>query len=303
MSQNLEPPKFMHQPWHCPFCQKSEEHKLGLRGGKFHRYRLGEVSTIVACGSCGLLYPNPFPIPEDPQKLYGNVESYFAAHPEDKKNQVCLEFMQKLRPRFGAQPKHLDVGSGRGELVAAGVRAGFDSMGTEFSHAMIQYAADTNKVTLHKLSIEEAAEKWPGNFDLVTLSAILEHVYDPNSMLQAASKLLKKGGILYIDVPNEPSLLTRMGNFWNSLRGNEGVYNLSPTWPPYHVYGFNPGALKVGLEKNGFSVDTVRVWAHPVIRSNGTWRDAFRSFVATQINRLANLTGTAGNLEVWAKRN
>ncbi|MBI3021742.1 MAG: hypothetical protein HYY59_07085 [Candidatus Omnitrophica bacterium] len=78
--------------------------------------------------------------------------------------------------------------------------------------------------------------------------------------------------------------------------------NLSPTWIPYHLYGFNPRALRVLLHKHGFEMTSVRIYAIPTIPATSAFEDRFNASVATQICRVANLTGTASNLYVWARR-
>jgi hypothetical protein len=121
-------------------------------------------------------------------------------------------------------------------------------------------------------------------------------------MISAAAKLSSPGAILYIDIQLEPNLLTHIGNTWNRLCRSRAIYNLSPTWSPFHVFGFNRRSLDALLTKHGFKIDSVRVFATPKIPARRDWSDRFRAFVGTQINRLANLTGTASNIYVWARK-
>jgi hypothetical protein len=121
-------------------------------------------------------------------------------------------------------------------------------------------------------------------------------------MIRAASRLTRPGGLLYVDVPNEPHLLSIVGNLLNKLRRSETVFNLSPTWPPYHVFGFNPKALSTLLVKHQFCVIATRTFAKPQVPSSASPGDRIRSWVASQINRVANWTGTASNMYVWAER-
>jgi hypothetical protein len=93
-----------------------------------------------------------------------------------------------------------------------------------------------------------------------------------------------------------------IGNAWNRIQGREAVYNLSPTWPPYHVFGFNRRAISKLLDKHGFAPPEVKVFAAPRIPSAEAWSDQLRSWIGSQINRVANLTGTASNMYLWAER-
>jgi hypothetical protein len=156
--------------------------------------------------------------------------------------------------------------------------------------------------TVYVETIEAYADRAGRDFDVVVMDSVIEHVYDPNALVEAASRLTKRGALLRIEAPCEPNLLVSVGNTLNRLGGKDVVYNLSPTWSPYHVFGFNPRALRVLLEKHGFALEHVSRWAHPVIPSTKSVRDRVRTLVAGQINRVANLTGTASNMIAWATR-
>ncbi len=296
--------QFEMRTWRCPTCKQSTERVLGLRGGEYHRYKHGVATRIVQCERCGLLYANPFPYPRDAQRLYGDPEKYFENHSDVLKLQgnqrITREFIRRLaKPRITL----LDVGSGRGEMVEAARREGADAVGLEFSAAMIRSAKERYGITLVAQSIEDYAKAPSARvFDAIVLNAVLEHVYDPDSMVASLKKLTRSGSLVYIDVPNEPHLRSRVGNAANRLLGSKGVFNLAPTFSPYHVYGFNPRALGKLLGKHGFEIVTIEVFAYPVVRADKSLKDRLLSFVGTQVNRVANLTGTASNMVVWAKR-
>ncbi|NJC87530.1 MAG: class I SAM-dependent methyltransferase [Methylococcaceae bacterium] len=293
-------------PWQCPTCGPGPVKVLGLRGGpSHHRYRLGIESRIVQCRGCQLIFPDPFPVPKSPQALYGDPANYFEAHDLDGKIRNYRELIRSALAKAGkgTDAAILDVGSGRGDLLRAAQLEGVPgAVGLEFSEAMIDFAARNFGLTVLNQSIEEHAGQKPGFYDVVILNAVLEHVYDPGSMIAAASKLLKPGGVLYLDLPQEPNLLTRLGNALNRLRRCRSVLNLSPSWPPFHVYGFNRKSLSTLLEKHGVGIESIRIYANARVPSRFSRKDRAIAFVGTQIMRLANLTGTAGNMFVWARR-
>lgn len=64
-------------------------------------------------------------------------------------------------------------------------------------------------------------------FDLVLLTAVLEHLNgSPKELLETARSLLKDGGLLNVEAPNVCSLRKRFGFLF---KGN-------PPFPPYHAY-------------------------------------------------------------------
>ena len=107
---------------------------------------------------------------------------------------------------------------------------------------------------------------------------------------------------VYIDVPREPNLLTIAGNAWNAVQGSPAVYNLQPTWPPYHVFGFNPKAIEHLLSKHRFRIESLHVQADTHVPSRDDWKDWSRALVASQIHRLGNQTNLGANMYVGARR-
>jgi SAM-dependent methyltransferase len=292
------------RPVGCPTCEASELDFVGYRGGAHHRYGLGVVTRIVRCRTCGLLFPNPFPFPRDPQRLYGDPDKYFEAHDAEAKVAGYRRMIEELVRLSGvARPSLLDVGSGRGEALQAATQAGLSHVvGLDFSEAMRDEAAARYGVEIRLESIEEHAERAGANYDILLLLAVLEHVYDPDSMIAAAARLVRPGAVLLINVPQEPSLMTLVGNVPGRLRRSRTVYNLSPTFSPYHVFGFNPRALGALLAKHGF--DPIRWVRKSSVRvpASGGVGDRVRASVATQVNRIGNLVGLSHDMWVWARR-
>jgi SAM-dependent methyltransferase len=296
--------EFELRPMICPTCQIDSQKTIGYRGGKYHRYGLGIESRIVECTQCHLIFSNPFPYPLAPQQLYGDPDKYFGDSPSSEKvvnNRKIVQHIVSLAARSNLTL--LDVGSGRGEMLVAASQEGLDATGIEFSDAMVETARTQYGLTLFRQSIEQLAESWEGaRFDAVILNAVLEHVYDPDSMVRSVNRLTHPGSILYIDVPCEPNLLTRVGNTLNRIRGNPAVYNLQPTWPPFHVFGFGPHSIGVLLRKHGFRILELLPWAAPIIPARGELKDQIKAFLARQIIRVGNLTGTASNMSLYAIR-
>jgi SAM-dependent methyltransferase len=295
---------FRCRPIACPTCGVDDGRFVGMRGGKYHRYGLGIANRIVRCRRCGLRYANPFPYPVDSQELYGDPEKYFAHQDTSERvgggQALVREFRTHLRRPLGSL---LDVGSGRGEILQAARLEGVERVtGLELSDAMVKHAEQHYGVSVKRQTVEEYAATAPSRFDAVVLSAVLEHVHDPDSMIAAVKKLTVPGSFLYLDIPNETNLLAFVGNSLNKLRGSEAVYNLAPTFPPYHVFGFDPRSLRALLAKHSFQTKKIRIRAQPRIPSSKQLSDRVKALAGMQLMKVANLTRTASNMFVWAER-
>jgi 2-polyprenyl-3-methyl-5-hydroxy-6-metoxy-1,4-benzoquinol methylase len=304
IEQDAQGNRFELRPISCPVCERDNARILGVRGGRHHRYGLGIATPIAQCRSCGLLYPNPFPFPLDHERLYGDPSKYFARHDPRAKVEASTAFVRELQRRSGRREiSLLDVGSGRGELLYAARNERVDrAVGLEFSSAMVEFAKSEYGVTVIPSTIEAYAAESPQHFDAVVLKAVLEHVHDPDSMIRAAACLTRRGAILYVDIPNEPNLLSWVARMGYRALGRNTLLDLSPTFEPFHVFGFNPRALRCLLSKHGFLIDSIEVRANPSIPATRDWKDKLQAVVGEQINRIANMTGTAANMFVWARR-
>jgi SAM-dependent methyltransferase len=81
-------------------------------------------------------------------------------------------------------------------------------------------------------SIEEHALQNEEKYDLVCFYQVLEHISNPNSFLHEAIKVLKKGGILIISVPNNNTIF---------LHNNREAYL---NFPPHHMGLWNKESLE-----------------------------------------------------------
>ncbi len=278
---------------------------MGYRGGKFHRYKMGITSKVYKCLKCNLIFPNPMPIPVEPQKLYSNPDEYFYTHNEEEKisnYELLINKMQELNNK--KKFKLLDIGCGRGELLAAAQTLEIDAEGIEFSKTMAQYVQKKYNINVYRTPIEEFAKDNPkAKYDAVTLNAVLEHVYDPDSMIKSISKITNPSGLLYIDVPNEPSLVTMIANLFGLIKGTREVYNLSPSWHPYHIWGFNVKSLKALLNKHGFEVIDYKIRGDFKIVYSGKFLDRLKANLVFIVAKFSNLFGMSHNLYLWARKN
>ncbi len=289
----------------CPTCGPgAPKREVGFRGGRYHRYGLGVETRIVECCRCGLLFPDPFPFPENAQELYGDPEKYFGRDPEVK----VEKYRGLIRSLCGTEEPSrmslLDVGSGRGELLAAARREGLGRVvGLELSEAMIRFAREHYDVEVRPLLLEDFAASTGERFDIVVLNAVLEHVYDPDSMVRAARALLTDQGLLFIDVPNERHLLAAVAGEVNRILGRPAVLVLAPTFPPFHVFGFSPGSLRSLLSKHGLEVVHLRVRSGVHVPRRGGWKDRLASTIGSTIHRVGNQIGRGHNMQAWARPN
>lgn len=141
----------------------------------------------------------------------------------------------------------LDVGCGRGLMLAFLKGAGWECVGTERSAELANAVRQDHALDVRVSARLADCDFMPQSFDVVTMWHSLEHVGDPVDALAAANGLLRPGGLLLLEVPNVASWQARIGG---------------PVWfhldVPRHRYHFSPETLRAVLGGCGFEV--IRTW-------------------------------------------
>jgi 2-polyprenyl-3-methyl-5-hydroxy-6-metoxy-1,4-benzoquinol methylase len=285
----------------CPICEVSPIRFIGHRGGQSHREGLGVECEIWRCSKCGLVFPNPMPIPKRgvDQHYERSADDYFQHHDFDSKSENAIGLLNYAETLIGGKGTLLDIGAGRGELVSSATREGWRAVGIEPSTAHADHAARSG-ADIRREPLEECGFE-SSSFDVVILAAVLEHLYNPAETISEISRILRPGGALFLDVPNEQGLYFKVGNFYQKLKGRRWVVNLAPTFEPFHVFGFGPKSLRRLLAKYDFNIAAWRVYGGTsfVPGDNGLMSQLERQAakVVTSISNVGNL-GTY--IETWA---
>ena len=88
-----------------------------------------------------------------------------------------------------------------------------------------------------------------GPFDVITLWHVLEHLPDPNQMLDRVRERLRFGGLLTVAVPNLENLPMRAAYRITRLRPLP-LYEPGAREP--HLSHFSPSTLRLALVRHGF---------------------------------------------------
>jgi SAM-dependent methyltransferase len=287
----------------CPLCERPPTKYVGRRGGAAHREGLGVECRVWRCRRCDLLFPNPMPVPVGGlAQHYGMPpDEYFENHDLDAKGRGAEFLLARARELAGGRPgRLLDVGSGRGELLRAARAAGWQATGLDPSERFARYAARYSGAEVRERPIEECAFA-PASFDVVIFAAVLEHVYHPDETVREIARVLRPGGALFVDVPNERGLYFRVGNLYQRLRGRDWLVNLAPTFEPFHLFGFSPKSLRLLLAKHGLKPVDWRVYggASMVPARKGLLGGVERA-AARAVTRLSNYRDLGTYIESWA---
>ena len=274
--------------------------RLDKQQGLFPRRKSGITTSIFECRVCGLMYPNPMPIPEsldqhydvDPEEYW--ADAYFNIDPEYLKDQIKI--FERLTGRAPQESAVLDIGAGIGKAMVAYERAGFDVQGFEPSASFRDAAINRMAISPDRLQLSsiETADYADNSFDFINFAAVLEHLIDPAEALRKTTDWLKPGGVTYVEVPSSAFLLSRLVRLFYQATAADYVINTCPMHVPYHTYEFGLKSFLKHGKKSNYSVAFHDYYPCASYMPN---------FLIKPFNKVMKSTNTGMQLAVWLKKN
>jgi SAM-dependent methyltransferase len=242
----------------------------------------------------------PRPTAAEVARLYG--ADYFEAFIEgpgvaggsDEISPAHVHRLDELE-RWVGKGRLVDLGSGLGHLVARARDSGWDAIGVEPSTWAAQWSRRRYGITVYDCQLDQAPLQ-PASVDVVHANHVLEHVLDPIGCLRRAYQVLRPGGILVIEVPQElvsPINDRVMGWLRRSSKPASGPRTT------YHLTFFSKQGLKLATERSGFVVDKLVGIRQP---NSTASRIPLGSIVKSLLYRLEERTGQAPSLLMFARR-
>ena len=153
--------------------------------------------------------------------------------------------------------KILDVGCGGGILSESLANEGADVTGIDQGDRVIKiaklHAKESGiKVKYKHINIEDFYKNTDEKFDVITCLEMLEHVPDPNSIINTCSKLLMPGGKIYFSTINK-----NLKAFLFAIIGAEYILNLLPKGTHEYKKFIKPSQLQAWANSNGLSFDSI----------------------------------------------
>lgn len=210
--------------------------KCLLCGGTNLKNILGGDHFITRCSDCSFVFSREIATPEVLQEFYDKypiLNEYF-----ELTRQRYNTILEQFEP-FRKTGKILEIGCGEAYFLDEAKKKNWTAYGTEISAPLLENARKKN----HKIynSLESIPESEYGQFDIIISLEVIEHLPDPTYNIEKFSKLLRKGGGLYMTTPNFNSLARHiLGKSWNNI-----VF-------PEHLCYFTRKTMKKLLTKYGF---------------------------------------------------
>ena len=148
----------------------------------------------------------------------------------------------------------LDVGCGGGILAESMASCGARVTGIDIAPKVLAVAQSHLSVSgldveYREATVEAFADESPAAFDVITCMELLEHVPDPESVVNAAARTVKPGGSVFFSTLNRTPLAFVLG-----IVGAEHIMRLLPRGTHRYDRFIRPSELASSVRGTGMSV-------------------------------------------------
>ena len=238
-----------------PISNKTPDFSFGDR-----RKGLGGIWNLFECKGCGLI--SIIPLPSD-----GQLTEYYSAYSKDasvtfsKSTGSRFPFLRRMFHRLSGDidprdfveipegARVLDYGCGHGSYLADFHARGIHISGAEIAGNLVD-ACCAQGYDVRRVEYSDLIPFDDGEFHVVYLMQVFEHLRDPHGFMQELNRVLKPGGALYIAVPNKKSV-------WRKVFGKNWV---SGWFAPFHLFHYDHDTLAHIAGQHGFA--PIKSWSN-----------------------------------------
>lgn len=190
----------------CPICSCQEKNFLYKQNFNNRVISLMENYDVVVCKDCGLVYADNIPSQAEFNNYYAAMSKYEFSYKDGIVAGNYIDHFTKivkfLIPYIkDNNAKVLDIGCSTGALLSVFKLNGYPNLlGIDPSPSCVKTVRELYDIeaTVNNISNFNTNKK----FDLIILSAVLEHLVDFGSSMQKIRSLLNNQGLLFIEVPD-----------------------------------------------------------------------------------------------------
>ncbi len=202
---------------------------------------------MLQCSNCGAVVTPPneraerkADYYEDDYSLTGTVRASTEMHRYFRYPEY-IRLIGEVVQHHPPPARWMDVGCDHGFFLDDARRYGYDVVGVEPSRQARNYALNIGLQAYGDVS------ETTGEFDIVSMWHVLEHISDPAAMLDSLKEKMVKGATLCIRVPDA-------GGFWSRVLRDKWIWFQSH----HHVVHYTSDTLRRIVERSGFEVSMIR---------------------------------------------
>ena len=217
----------------CPVCQAPV-------GSPTFEAKERQIGT---CSRCGLQFVVPLTSDAVVDAMARLGDAFLETYLREERSYRAY-FRQKVADlqRLTGPGRLLDVGCATGVFLDEARQAGWHGVGLDLMPQATELARSRFAVDARMGGLEEMCFR-SGEFDVVSLFQVIEHVVGPADLAAEVARVLKPGGLLLVTTPDRRGFMARMmGRRWFEYYNEE------------HVTFFTGGSLRQLLSGAGFNI-------------------------------------------------
>ena len=223
----------------CPICTRDRLFPYASKHG----------IDFVKCLDCGYVVADPMPSQQELARLYDEAHFKSSYHPDEAQDTTLL---QQRQVQYHLDRDHLmqhapagrllDFGCGNGQFLRT-FPDDYTKWGYELNRVTTAWIREQGGFTV--VDTQEGLEGFdPGFFDVVSMRGVIEHLPEPEPVVELLAGKLRVGGTFYLcATPNmdSPCALIYEAS-WSQFS------------PPYHLHQFSPRTLAVLFARHGLAL-------------------------------------------------
>jgi len=193
------------------------------------------------CADCSHVFTAGYYTEEACRLIFGkSLDNQRVGEAVEQNRMLSARMVEKVLP-YAAGGIWLDVGFGNGSLLFTAQEYGFRPVGIDLREANVNtmraIGIEAQRTDLAGLSLREPCS-------VISMADVLEHVPYPKTVLAAAFRLLREGGVLLVSMPNSENMAWRLldaagqNPYWGELE---------------HYHNFGRSRLYALLAEAGFT--------------------------------------------------
>jgi len=192
-------------------------------------------ADMLRCTECKLFIKKELP---SKVELTETLKDFLLSACWNKTNRIArmedAEWQLENLHNYTKSGKLFDVGAASGFFMAAARDKGWIVEGNDLSNAAIVWAKENFNLSIHHDFFEDL-DLLSNEYDAVVLWNTLEHTHNPAETIRMAKRILKPKGLIYIKIPETPTVGT-----------------LQRYYEPWHFYEFRMNNVVRFLTTEGF---------------------------------------------------
>jgi 2-polyprenyl-3-methyl-5-hydroxy-6-metoxy-1,4-benzoquinol methylase len=227
----------------CPICRKNNIKIKKFDGIKDPYDSVEGKFFFNKCLNCENLYIGN-PLSKDKiEKAYSKNYGAYKKMSFDKiRNHLIEKKVKRLLKNFPRKKvKVLEIGAGEGIYAKYFKKYGHESIATDIDEESMKRLSDVGIKT--KVGDFQSI-KFKDKFDIIIMSHVIEHFYNPKKIVKKLKGLLTENGIVYLKTPNSDFL------FLDKLKNHTYVFDA-----PRHINIFSKKSLGYLFKEAGFRIN------------------------------------------------